>query len=128
MTKSEYINNPGRMASLPFWKEQKYGNLSTMKIIHEENYLESDYKDYSKKHYFKLTHRLNEIPRQEIDSTLEVGEIKKEQIELVAEFINQCYKNIHVSKDEVKKWMEERVYSRVAYFITTHIAYWTKRD
>ena len=94
MTKSEYINNPGRMASLPFWKEQKYGNLSTMKIIHEENYLESDYKDYSKKHYFKLTHRLNEIPRQEIDSTLEVGEIKKEQIELVAEFINQCYKNI----------------------------------
>lgn len=111
MTKSDYIRNPGRMASLPFWKEQKYGNLNTIKIVHEEQYKESDYKDYAKEHYFKVIHRLNDIPQQAIDSSLIIDVVKTEQSEFVASFINQCYEKIQVSKEKVEKWMEERVYS-----------------
>ncbi|ABX41411.1 GNAT family N-acetyltransferase [Lachnoclostridium phytofermentans] len=111
MTKSEYLKNPGRMASLPFWKEQKYGNLSTIKIVHEEQYKESDYRNYTKKHYFKLIHRLNEVPRLILDSSLEIDVVKIDQLEFVANFINQCYENIRVSKDEVSKWMNESVFS-----------------
>lgn len=111
MTKLEYIKNPARMASLPFWKEQRYGNSNTVKIVHEEMYQVADFNNYEKKHYFKLIHRLKEIPQQTVDSSLFIDVIKEDQIEFVAYFINQCYKNIWVSREEVEKWMKERVYS-----------------
>lgn len=65
-TKTEAIENPCRVSSLPYWKTKSISVPDDMLIVHDEQYQTGHFDDYSDECYFRLRHDMNELQKPEI--------------------------------------------------------------
>ena len=101
MLKEEYIKNPSKASSLPFWKTNSITTNKKTSII------DKPYDDSLNKYYFKLVHYLNGVEKPILDSKFELVNIS---IIKYANHINSCYDNIHISCEELENYKNHSVY------------------
>lgn len=57
----DYINNPCRTLSLPYWKQKNIQISDNIKIVHNDEYNTADFVGYIDEPYFRLYHNLQVV-------------------------------------------------------------------
>lgn len=111
ISKVEYLKNPCGLLSIPYWKEQSFNLPENMKIVNDREYKSFYREEYTEKLFFRIIHRLDTINLVRLSDSYSLGTINLDtQLEDVVEIINNCYTDISVNLDEVKKWTKRAVF------------------
>ena len=106
MTIDEYILNPCRAASLPFWKTEVFVLPKNIQVVRDDLFDEDLYAEFDDDNYFKLRHNLQNIDK----SSLPKGFALKEcEFEKIAEHIATCYEGVP-SINELLSYQERPTY------------------
>ncbi len=105
----EYLENPCKKSSIPYWKTKKINIPSNMKIVHQDNFDDSYLIDYCDEKYFRLIHYLADInniqPKGFSIKTAEVSDIP-----LIVDIINQSYSDLSVDYKQIFSYTKTDVY------------------
>ncbi len=104
---NEYLTDPCRKLSIPYWKAQAITIPNHMRIIHAEDFCKENYPHHSDNAYFRLKHDLQHIPKPELPSGYTICAAKLSEY---AEHINHCYERIGTSKEELYTYTQRKVY------------------
>ena len=86
----KYKENPCGISSIPYWKAINMIIPNNIKIIHNKNFDESLSENYIDKKYFRLIHKLNNIPSFSNDNyTYKI--LSKEKTNELVNMINASY-------------------------------------
>lgn len=107
MTKSEYLLDPCRASSLPYWKTETVQIPEGMQIIHESDLLDAPLGSETPIRYFRLIHRLCGLERPAVPEGYTVIPLTPE---MGAAQIQQCYEDISVSAEELAAYQSRKVY------------------
>jgi GNAT superfamily N-acetyltransferase len=107
MTIEEYIKDPCRASSLPYWKTISYQIPNYIKVELEEYNKESN-EECEK--YFKVIHYLDNIENPRLPEDFTLTNIS---IEEYVNHINSCYNDIKISVEELKEYQNHRVYDEI---------------
>jgi GNAT superfamily N-acetyltransferase len=105
LTKEEYVKDPCRAASIPYWKAVSICVPADMLILHEED-LHGDFpKHYRDTRYFRLIHRL-QVCATALPGGFSLGQGTAEEF---AAHIRECYGS-DITPEEVHSFTERAVY------------------
>jgi len=109
MKLNDHLSNPCGSLSIPYWKDKMFDIPSNVQIYHEKDFIYSEDKHLKIEKFFRLIHRLNQIPQE--DQKVYSISIKNDIDELV-NMINISYQNenIQVSKKDVEQWISRSVF------------------
>ena len=110
ITLTEYLNNPCRTLSIPYWKAKNIVIPPDMKILHDKDFREDTLSDYTDEKYFRLYHNLKEIP-EVINNDFEITTATRKDIKEIVQIINDSYTDISVNKDLIKSYTKTPVYN-----------------
>ncbi len=105
----EYIKNPCRSLSIPYWKQRNIKVPDNIKIVHNDEYNVADFNGYIDEPYFRLYHDLQSvqhIERKDIDIIV----VTDDMIDIVVDIINKSYNDLSVTKEQMKSYMQTPVY------------------
>lgn len=107
ITKDDYMENPCRAASIPYWKAKSITVPDGIKILHQDGFDETEYSQYIDEPYFRLIHNLAELA----EPVLPQGySIYKATLGDYAEHINSCYDGIGITEAELRSYTKRPVY------------------
>ena len=98
----EYINNPCRSLSIPYWKQKSITVPDNIKIVHNDGYIDEP--------YFRLYHDLQTIQSTSIDD-VEIVMGAVEMIDVFVNIINRSYSDLSVTKEQMESYRNTPVYS-----------------
>ena len=109
MNLTEYLSNPCGSLSIPYWKDKIMDIPSNVQIYHEKDFITSEVKYLKVEKFFRLIHRLNQIPQE--DKKVQSISVKNDTDELV-NMMNVCYQreNIQVLKKDIEQWISRSVF------------------
>ena len=107
ITKEEYLKNPCRVCSIPFWKSKSITIPEGMIILHQDEYDAAGYPQYIDEPYFRLIHDLKSLavpvpPQGYSLCTATFAEY--------AAHINSCYNGIGITEEELSRYTLRPVY------------------
>lgn len=107
----EYLEDPCRKLSIPYWKNKNIKIPQNMKIVHQEDFDEEYLIDYYDEKYFRLIHYLDNIknnPSEEYSiKTAELSDIPK-----IVEIINSSYSDLSVDYNQIFSYTKTKVYDK----------------
>lgn len=106
---NEYLKNPCRSTSIPYWKQKDIVVPANMVILHDDEYTVENYKDYYDEPYFRLYHNLRNINKA-IANDVEFIHNAHDQIDDFVMLINNSYTDISVSKEQLESYRKTPVY------------------
>ncbi len=109
ISKEEYVKNPCKASSLPFWKEQQMVLPDNMLILHRDDFKACYLNDYVDEKYFRLKHNLKGIAEPVLPTGFQLCDASSTDF---SEHINNCYKGSKLSADELESYRKRRVYSQ----------------
>lgn len=117
ITVEEYLKDPCGTLSIPYWKAAKIQVPAHMRIVHHSEFSGELQKDYDDTPYFRLYHSLEHI---EIPAAGEVciEQVKENQISLLADVINACYKDLSVTAEQLENNRRTKVFDEGLWIIT----------
>lgn len=104
----EYLNDPCGTASIPYWKQNKITVPETMKIVHDRDYQEELYADYTDEPYFRLYHAMDNIRTMVLPDVDIIS--NSPNTETFAELINACYDDLSVTPEQLEGYRRTPVY------------------
>ena len=104
----DYIENPCRAASLPYWKTKNIPVPADMLIIHEEQYQTGRFEAYDDERYFRLRHDLSEPRKPELPPGYSVV---RATVSEYANHINDCYVDLSVTEELIRSYAGHAVYA-----------------
>lgn len=105
--KSDYVENPCRASSIPYWKAKAIVIPNDMRIIHQDDYAQEKFGQYTDQTYFRLIHYLREIPALILPTGFSVHNASLGDF---AAHINQCYDAMCVTENELRGYTQQQVY------------------
>lgn len=100
-----------RYLAIPFWKKKKLRLPNNMRVVHKEEFEDSDLKAYVDTTYFRLIHRLKNIETVELKENYEIKTVDiSSEVDDIIFIINNSYEDIKVNKNQVEGWTKEQVY------------------
>ncbi len=104
LSPQEYRADPCGSLSIPYWKAKRVAVPSHIKIVHDRDFDTALLLRYNDKKYFRLLHRLENIPERDVPERLE--QLTPAQTGEIAELINRSYAHLHlqVTEEYVKGW------------------------
>lgn len=105
-SKDEYLRDPCRAASTPYWKAVRIAVPENMKILHEDDFCIEMLEQYIDEPYFRLRHDLQAV---EPVTVLDGYSLCQGTAEEFAAHIHQCYGN-GMTSVEVHSFTEREVY------------------
>lgn len=107
LTKEQYLADPCRAASIPYWKANSITVPDGVKILHREEYDEAMYQQYIDEPYFRLIHDLKSLA----DPKLPQGySLTTATLSEYAAHIGSCYDGIGITEDELQSYTLRPVY------------------
>ena len=104
----EYLMHPCKKASLPYWKAKSVVVPDGMKIIHDNDFDETEYRQYIDEPYFRLSHDLQGLS----EPVLPIGySLRKASLHEFAAHINSCYNGIGITEAELRESTTRPVYN-----------------
>ena len=106
MKKEDYLDDPCRAASLPFWKSEQIQIPAGILIYREDEFSEENLSGKDER-YFKLLHDLETVPETDLPDTYMPDSAGLEEI---AEHIRECYVSVSMTAAELKMYQERTVF------------------
>lgn len=106
MTGEEYIKDPCRASSLPFWKTEEIKVPEHLLIVRDDLMPGTEIKG-SDEPYFRMIHRLKDVRRSPVPEGFVLSE---RGIPAFSEHINECYSDIGVTEEELSAYARRPVY------------------
>lgn len=106
VTSEEYLKDPCRASSLPFWKSEQFEFPDDVFIYRED---ELDEKCGNDEPYFKMIHHLEKIDQPHMPDEYEL--IAAEPSEIAAH-IRECYREETVTDEELLTYTQRSVYDK----------------
>ncbi len=107
LSKTEYLADPCRTLSIPYWKAVGMQIPDNMRIVHAEAFSEDLLDEYIDEPYFRLKHDLIDLAVPQLTEGFAVCEASCKEY---AAHINGCYLDIGVSEAELQGYTWRRVY------------------
>lgn len=103
----DYLKNPCRESSIPYWKAKSISVPQEIKILHQDDYHAAKYPQYTDEPYFRLKHDLNGLSAPQLPQgyALCVPALK-----CFAAHINQCYPGSHIREADLQAYTARPVY------------------
>ena len=111
MLLQEYLENPCRKLSIPYWKNKNIKIPQNMKIVHQEDFHNKYLNDYNDEKYFRLIHNLGNIQNNSLKG-FSVKTADTEDISLIVEIINKSYSDLSVSYEQILLYTKTKVYEK----------------
>lgn len=107
ITKSQYLANPCRTASIPYWKAKSMVLPEGILIVHDDDFRPPEYGQYTDERYFRLFHSLKHLSPPQMPEGFCLCDITPKEF---ADHINSCYDDIGVSEAELYRHTMRPVY------------------
>lgn len=106
----EYLANPCRASSIPYWKARQITVPSNIRIVHRDDFEAATFCGWHDAIYFRLLHRLNriDVPTR---SDIIFAAIEPAQMEQVVSLINACYDDLQVTFEQMQGYTKTTVYT-----------------
>lgn len=107
ISNDEYLRDPCRMASIPYWKAVRVPVPENMKILHADDFYPQLLEQYTDEPYFRLRHDLHGLSAPQIPHGFSLCEATP------AEFcahISQCYADIGITAAGLQSYIARPVY------------------
>lgn len=103
----EYIQNPCRVSSLPYWKIKTISVPADILIVHDEQYQANLFEEYDDERYFRLLHDLKDLQKPELPYGYS---IVRATISKYVDHINACYSDLSVTEQLISSYADHAVY------------------
>ena len=103
----DYIQNPCRVSSLPFWKTKNIDVPADMLIVHDEQYQTGCFNEYDDERYFRLRHDMNGLHKPDLPYGYTVVYATASEY---ANHINDCYSDLSVTEELISSYADHVVY------------------
>ena len=107
ITKNQYLANPCKISSIPYWKTKTVIPSEGIKIVHDDNFDKSKYSQYSDEIYFRLFHNMEHIPLPQLPEGFLLSDISLKEY---VDHINSCYHDIGISESELYAYTTRPVF------------------
>lgn len=107
LTKEQYLADPCRAASIPYWKANSITIPDGVKILHREEYDEAMYQQYIDEPYFRLIHDLKGLSDPKLPQGYSLTTAAPSEY---AAHISSCYDGIGITEDELQSYTLRPVY------------------
>ena len=107
ITKDDYLENPCRAASIPYWKAKSITIPDGMKILHRDEYDGVDYQQYIDEPYFRLIHNLKGLAKPVLPQGYSLCTATLFEY---AAHISSCYEEIGITAEELHGYTLRPVY------------------
>ena len=107
LTKEQYLANPCKASSIPYWKAKSITIPDGMKILHQDEYDNTEYQQYIDEPYFRLIHNLKCLAEPVLpqDYSLCTATLSE-----YAAHISSCYEEIGITEEELRSYTLRSVY------------------
>ncbi len=107
ISKNDYLIDPCKASSIPYWKTKLMSVPEGMVILHQDDFNKSEYPFYSDEHYFRLIHKLKDLPKPIIPKGYILCSITVKE---TVSHINSCYDDIEITESELRNYLSHSVY------------------
>ena len=108
VTKKQYLENPCRTASSPYWKAVCISIPDNMKIVHDREFNTELLKRYIDEPYFRLRHCMLEVKPVSLPEGYSLYEAS---ISDFVDHINSCYEDIGITVSEMQNYLTREQYN-----------------
>lgn len=108
ITKEQYLSNPCRVSSIPYWKAKAISIPAGMKILHHDEFSEAEYQQFADEPYFRLSHDLQDLETPVIPEGFSLCNAALEDF---ADHINKCYDGSCISASELRSYSTRPVFN-----------------
>lgn len=108
ITKKQYLANPCRQSSIPYWKTKNMMLPEGIIILHHDYFNESKYYQYINEPYFRLFHSLENLSPPQMPEGFVSCDITLKEY---ADHINSCYDDIGISESELYRYTMRPMYN-----------------
>lgn len=106
MNAKEYLADPCKASSLPFWKAETINIPEHMKVLRDDEFSNCKYDGFDDQ-YFRLIHDLKNLKEAVLPDRFELVQCEEKSF---AEHINSCYEHEHMSIEEMLAYKSHPVY------------------
>ncbi len=103
----DYLKNPCRESSIPYWKAKLISIPDGMKILHQNDFRATEYTQFIDEPYFRLSHDLKGLLTPRLPQGYSLCDATLSDF---AGHINQCYNGINISEAELQNYTIRPVY------------------
>ncbi len=107
ITKEEYLEDPCRAASVPYWKTACISIPDNMKILHDSEFNTELLMQYMDEPYFRLRHPMMEVKPVSLPEGYSLYEASVSDF---VEHINSCYEDIDITIPEIQRYRSREQY------------------
>ena len=107
ITKDEYLRNPCRTASIPYWKVKSITVPDGMKILHQDEYDHAENQHFVDEPYFRLVHNLKGLDEPVLPQGYSLCTATLSEY---AAHISSCYEGIGITEEELQNYTLRPVY------------------
>ena len=107
LTKEQYLADPCRAASIPYWKANSISVPDGVEILHQEEYDEAMYQQYTDEPYFRLIHDLKGLADPKLPQGYSLTTVS---LSAYAAHISSCYEGIGITEEELGRCTLRTVY------------------
>lgn len=107
ITKEQYLSEPCKAASIPYWKAKSITVPDSMQILHQDDFDEIEYRQYIDEPYFRLRHDLQGLSTPLLPQGYSLC---KATLGDFAVHINCCYDDIGITEAELRSYTTRPVY------------------
>ena len=97
----DYLKNPCRESSIPYWKAKLISIPDGMKILHQNDFRTTEYTQFIDEPYFRLSHDLKGLLTPRLPQGYSLCDATLSDF---AGHINQCYNGINISEAELQNY------------------------
>jgi len=106
--RKQYLENPCRAASVPYWKAACISVSDNIRILHDSEFNTELLRRYVDEPYFRLQHRMMELKPMSLPEGYSLYEATVPDF---VEHINSCYDDIGITVPEMQRNMLREQYS-----------------
>ncbi len=108
INKNDYLQNPCRASSIPYWKASKVSVPDNVTILHQEDFDKMEYARFFDEPYFRLRHNLQGLSQPALPQGYSLCNAALREF---AAHINRCYDEMGITEDELQKYVVRSVYN-----------------
>ena len=107
LIKEQYLTDPCKAASIPYWKAKSITVPEGIKILHQDEFDDAGYQQYIDEPYFRLIHNLKGLAEPVLpqDYSLCTATLSE-----YAAHISSCYDGIGITEEELRSYSLRPVY------------------
>ena len=110
LSKDQYLADPCKIASIPYWKAQSIAIPDGMKILHQDEYDDAENQHFVDEPYFRLIHNLKGLAEPVLPQGYSLCTATLSEY---AEHISSCYEGIGITEEELRSYKTRSVYDEV---------------